>query len=251
MQITVLDGIIEEDLRLEISKYKKFERLNNEKMTPHFMCLVKNDIRQEATLENICDDAGSQFNTECDRHEYLNDFYRNLNKKNTDPDQNIDPDCVENFLGACVTHPAVIAAKLTDAENRNLDRELDIRELDKAIKESKSSSSPGLDGISNKFIKKYWKLFHMPLFKYANHCLETGNLTDLFRIAKIRLIPKKEDCKKISNWRPISLLNCFYKIISRVITNRIKTVSDKITQVGQKGYSKKKNLPGSNLRTNR
>jgi hypothetical protein len=59
-------------------------------------------------------------------------------------------------------------------------------------------------------------------------------------IKKIRLIPKKGDLTKIGNWRPISLLNCFYKLISRVFTNRLKKVIDKITRVGQYGYSARK-----------
>jgi exonuclease III len=239
-QELILDGIIEEDLRMEISKYKKFERLNNEKITPHFMSLVKNDIRIDTSLSNICDDTGSEFETDTDRNEYMHNFYQTLYKKNTGNNDNLAPDCVEKFLGTCVNHPAILNAKLTDAESQDLDRGLDINELDTAIAESKSSSAPGLDGISNKFIRKYWSLFRIPLFKYTNFCLDTGTLTESFRTAKIRLIPKKGDPKKISNWRPISLLNCFYKIISRVITNRIKKVSDKITLVGQKGYSKTK-----------
>jgi retron-type reverse transcriptase len=60
------------------------------------------------------------------------------------------------------------------------------------------------------------------------------------KTAKIRLIPKKGDLTKIGNWRPISLLSCFYKIISRTFANRLQPVMDKITSVGQKGYSKTK-----------
>ncbi len=44
----------------------------------------------------------------------------------------------------------------------------------------------------------------------------------------------------MKNWRPISLLNCFYKLISRVVALRIKKVMDKITQVAQKGFSSTK-----------
>ncbi len=49
--------------------------------------------------------------------------------------------------------------------------------------------------------------------------------------------PKKGDTSYLKNWRPISLLNCFYKLISRVIALRLRKVMDKITQVGQKGFS--------------
>jgi len=51
------------------------------------------------------------------------------------------------------------------------------------------------------------------------------------------LIPKKGDTTKIKNWRPISLLNCFYKLISRALTNRLKKVIDKLTPIAQKSYS--------------
>jgi len=57
------------------------------------------------------------------------------------------------------------------------------------------------------------------------------------RTANIKLIPKKGDTSQIKNWRPISLLNCFYKIISRVITKRLRKYMDKLTPICQKGYS--------------
>jgi len=44
----------------------------------------------------------------------------------------------------------------------------------------------------------------------------------------------------LKNWRPISLLNCFYKIISRAIAERLRHVIGKITDVGQKGYNSSK-----------
>jgi Reverse transcriptase (RNA-dependent DNA polymerase) len=78
------------------------------------------------------------------------------------------------------------------------------------------------------------------LHGYALTSFEKGNLSENFSTAKIRLIPKKGDITKIGNWRPISLLSCFYKLVSRVYANRLKTVIDKITNVGQKGYSKTK-----------
>jgi Reverse transcriptase (RNA-dependent DNA polymerase) len=62
-------------------------------------------------------------------------------------------------------------------------------------------------------------------------------LTDNFRCASIRLIPKKGDCSQIKNWRPISLLNCFYKVISRAVNNRLKKFNDRFTTRAQKGFT--------------
>ena len=124
-------------------------------------------------------------------------------------------------------------------DNRLIDLEapLTLQELEKSVSDSNLSSAPGTNGISNKFIKHFWGIFQKPLLEYANHCFLTGELTASFKGAKIRLIPKKGDCSKIKNWRPISLLNCFYKILSRVLTNRLRKYIDKLTPIGQKGYS--------------
>jgi hypothetical protein len=139
----------------------------------------------------------------------------------------------------------VLASKLNDAEKSELDRPLNITEFDRAIKQCNKKSAPGTDGINNKFIAHFWTYLRTLLLNYANCCYSTGNLTTLFETAKIRLIPKKGNLKKLENWRPISLLNCFYKLISRVMTNRLKKVIDKVTMIGQYGYSKKKAMPGS------
>ncbi len=58
----------------------------------------------------------------------------------------------------------------------------------------------------------------------------------------IKLIPKKGDPTKIGNWRPISLLSNFYKIISRVINTRIQGVVDRVLSHAQKGFTKSRQI---------
>jgi hypothetical protein len=236
-QEAILNDIIESELRDELLCYSKFERLNNEKITPYFLKLAQVDTNQHG-LDKICDDSGAIFPSANERESYIADFYEQLYKKPIGPER--DGQCITEFLSDILDHPTVLDSKLNQDERERLDSDLTISEFDDAIKEIKTNTSPGIDGISNRFIKKFWKLFRCPLFKYATFCLNKGELTENFRSAKVRLIPKKGDPKKISNWRPISLLNCFYKIISRVLTMRLRTVSDKITCIGQKGYSSKK-----------
>ena len=127
-------------------------------------------------------------------------------------------------------------AILTENERQILDAPLNILELDKSMNDANFNSAPGMNGISNKFIKNNWELFRLPLFRCALHIFETGIMPDSFKTAKIKLIPKKGDCSKIKNWRPISLLDNFYKILSRLITTRIRKFIDKLTPIGQKAY---------------
>ena len=76
--------------------------------------------------------------------------------------------------------------------------------------------------FSYKFIRSFWDIFRRPLLECAKFGLENGNLPAIFKTANIKLIPKKGDTTNIKNWRPISLLSNFYKILSRAINNRLK-----------------------------
>ena len=98
-------------------------------------------------------------------------------------------------------------------------------------------SAPGVDGFSNALIKKIWAHIRIPLHKYSLCCFTKGELTQNFRCASVRLIPKKGNTDKLNNWRPISLLSNFYKIISRALNNRLNKIINRVCSRGQKGYN--------------
>jgi hypothetical protein len=160
-------------------------------------------------------------------------LYEKPREDNNNANQNI-----EGFLGEIKNHPLVLSSKLSEAEKESLDQDLTVTELDNALKECNMKSALGLDGISNYFIREFWSYLRQPLLKYAKCCRGKGRLTNSFRRAKIRLIPKKGDTSKLNNWRPISLLNCLYKLLSRTFTARLSKYMDKMTPVAQSGYSK-------------
>jgi hypothetical protein len=109
-------------------------------------------------------------------------------------------------------------------------------ELDTSAMQGNNSAA-GMDGINNAFIKKYWTLLRKPLFNYSSCCHTKGMLTANFRTASIKLIPKKGDTSNIKNWRPISLLSCLYKVISRALNNRLKKARSYIFSRAQKGFT--------------
>ncbi len=81
-----------------------------------------------------------------------------------------------------------------------------------------------MDGISTAFIKRFWYVFREPLARYSAEVFRKKQLTSSFKGSIIKLIPKKGAAKDIRKWRPISLLGCMYKIISRAVNKRLKTV---------------------------
>ena len=53
----------------------------------------------------------------------------------------------------------------------------------------------------------------------------------------IKLIPKKDaEQFRIKNWRPITLLNCDYRIASKALANRLKKVLPKLVNCDQTGF---------------
>ena len=129
---------------------------------------------------------------------------------------------------------------LTRDERNLLDSEIKIEELDLSLNQSNLKSSPGMDGFSYSFIKKIWHIYRKPLFECTKISLENESLPESFLTAQIKLILKKGNSKKIGNWRPISLLSNFYKIISRLINNRLKGIANRILSRAQKGFHQKR-----------
>jgi hypothetical protein len=223
-------------MREEVLKMQDFEKLNNEKITPCFLSLAK----RPHNPESLCDvnrDDGTQFESKHDRDLYIRKYFAGTYRKLPDT---VTDQSISNFLGDIVNRQEVLDSKLNQDERDRLEQDLTVLEFDIAIEKAKMNSAPGIHSISNRFIKRFWHVFRIPLFNYARFCFNKGVLTENFRCAKIRLIPKKGNTSLLKNWRPISLLNCFVKLISRVISIRLKSVMDKITRVAQKGFSSTK-----------
>ena len=231
-----LDKIIDQEVRIAVEKSPLFDHINNEKMSPLFLKLAKS-CNSEYRLNDIVGSDGVIFNCEADRNEYIVSYFEKIYKK---PDYTPDnvAGIIENFLGPDIlSNPTVLASKLSARDSAILDRELSINELDSSIEQANLRSAGGADGLNNTFLKKFWRFLRVPLHKYSVHCFRMGKLTNSFRSGTIKLIPKKGDATNIKNWRPISLLNCVYKVISRAIKNRLDTVSDKLTSRAQKGFT--------------
>ena len=58
----------------------------------------------------------------------------------------------------------------------------------------------------------------------------------------ITLLPKVQDAEKIQQYRPICLLNCLYKWITKVLTLRLEKVVDKLILENQTAFMKKRDI---------
>ena len=85
----------------------------------------------------------------------------------------------------------------------------------------KNGKSPGNDNISPTVVKRIGPFISTPLSHIFNLALSSGVFPSGLKIAKVIPIFKKDDPHTFSNYRPISLLPCFSKILERLIYNRL------------------------------
>ena len=90
----------------------------------------------------------------------------------------------------------------------------------KIIDKFDPSKSAGYDNIGNSIIKKVCNEIVKPLVNIFNLSISTGVVPEKLKIAKVIPIYKKSDADVFSNYRPVSLLPCFSKILERLIFDR-------------------------------
>jgi hypothetical protein len=90
-------------------------------------------------------------------------------------------------------------------------------EITGIIKDLKNKQSSGLDGFSRFLIKKCYVYLIKPLTFLTNLSLSTGKFPENLKIAKTKPLFKKGAPNEIENYRPVSLVSTFSKILEKVV----------------------------------
>ena len=96
-------------------------------------------------------------------------------------------------------------------------------ELMKYVNKLPTNKSPGHDDFSGFIIKQIAPYIADPLQKIFNLSFTNGVVPDELKIARVVPIFKNGDPHSISNYRPISILPCFSKILERLVADRLNS----------------------------
>ena len=138
--------------------------------------------------------------------------------------------------------------QISERQKLELGRSLDIKELGIALMKMKRNKSPGSDGFPAEFFKFFWSDLKLFYFRMVMDSLNSGELPLTLREGILTLLPKPNKPRdKVGSYRPITLLNCSYKILSGAIANRIKAVIEYVIGSEQTAFIKGR-FAGDNTR---
>ena len=120
------------------------------------------------------------------------------------------------------------AASLEDSFSKN--------EIWKAISGLNRDKAPGPDGFPLAFWSFSWDFVKNEVIGFFKEFHDNARFVKNLNTTFLVLIPKKQSVEELRDLRPISLVGSLYKILSKVLANRIKRVMDKVISKSQNAF---------------
>jgi hypothetical protein len=111
-------------------------------------------------------------------------------------------------------------------------------EIDNVVRNLPNDKAPRPDGFNNEFIKKCWNFIKDDLYALCDAFQDGSVNLQSINDSYITLIPKIDGAQKVGDFRPISLLNCSIKLITKLLANRLQHVILQLVHSNQYGFIK-------------
>ena len=180
--------------------------------------LFKREKRKaiQKTMTQLESDSGEVLTNKNDMIDFVTEFYQNLYAEVPS-----DPAISDYFLKD--------RPKLTEEEKLACEGPFILEELEFAVKKSRGSTSPGVDGLPIEFYKSFFGLIGPRLIDVFNSMLREGQLGRDQNCAVVILLCKKPDAaQQLRNWRPISLLCNDIKLVTKILSIRLGRVMNSL-----------------------
>jgi hypothetical protein len=176
----------------------------------------KNKIRK------LKKDDGSIVQTQTELENLANDYFRNMYTKDT----LVAPELIEEL----------IEQKVDQQMNDNLIREFTDEEIGDTLFQIAPLKVPGADGFLARFFQRNWGLLKHEIITAVKKFFSEGTMPTEINETIIVLIPKTNDLEALKDFRPISLCNVIYKIVTKCIVNRLRPMLDGLINEAQSTF---------------
>lgn len=114
--------------------------------------------------------------------------------------------------------------KIFPSMREHLSNPFTAKEVKRAVFHMKPLVSPRPNGFSAQFYQKNWETMGDEVTSFVLNVLNKGDSTSAVNDTYFSLIPKVKNPKKVTDFRPISLCNVIYKLVSKTLANRMKSI---------------------------
>jgi exonuclease III len=229
----------------------------NEYTTKYFLSKEKSRAQAKA-MTTLIDDDGETTNDLKEIANQQQSFYQNLYQEKDKYTVRQVQEANKQFLDD------IDIKQISDDDKDVLDLEITPEEIALTLKDLSNNKTPGSDGLGTNFYNFFWTNISSFVCDSILYGIKHGELSIDQKRAILNLLPKKDkDCRYLKNWRPLSLLNTDYKIIAKLLSNRLQKVLPEIISLDQSGciknrsainnirstidiinFAKEKNIPG-------
>ncbi|GJW85754.1 hypothetical protein Tco_0158899 [Tanacetum coccineum] len=126
--------------------------------------------------------------------------------------------------------------QITFDHNEDLESDVTYEDIKRAVWDCGTNKSPRPDGFTFDFILKYWKIIHQDVVNVIREFFITSKFPPGSNSLFITLIPKKQDAKVVKDFRPIIPIGSFYKIIAKILANRLSIVMSDLNSDVQSAF---------------
>jgi hypothetical protein len=136
----------------------------------------------------------------------------------------------------------VIPNLIDEDTNRLLTMLPSKEEVKRAVFDLNPEGAPGPDGFGATFYQVYWEIIQQDVYAAVLDFFQIGVFPPNFNANTLVLIPKSPSADSIDLFRPIALANFKFKIISKVLADRLAQILPHIISEEQRGFVKGRNI---------
>lgn len=165
---------------------------------------------------------GSWCTSKAEMGKMATDFFSNLYTADT----SVNPDVILQHVHGLISAEA----------NENLCKDFTPEEISDALFQIGPLKAPEPDGFSARFFQRNWDVIKEDVVTAVQSFFENGLMPPGVNETSIVIIPKKDTPEELKDFRPISLCNVIYKVVSKCLVNRLRPMLQDIISPNQSAF---------------
>lgn len=182
--------------------------------------------RQRNRVTRLKDENGLWLEEEERIAKRINSYFQKLFTTNGDRSWGNTMDAVEKVV--------------TEDMNEHLTAEIQDEEIKRAVFQMNALKALGPDGFNGLFFQKYGDTVKEDVIKAVKGFFQSGHMLAEMNNTNMVLIPKVHTSEEVTQFRPIGLCNFVYKIIAKIMVNRMKSMLDSLISENQTAFVPKR-----------